>query len=378
MSQLSRRELLALGAAAPLVAQGEQKLPTAPVSVAKCASFQEDVTGIMARMFDEAGVNALVKNKTVTVKLNLTGSPGLRFKGKALGSTHYTHPKTIAATIALLDKAGAKRIRLVESCWGTAAPLEEYMLDCGWNVRAFQQLSKRLEFENTNARGSFSKYAEFKVPKGGEIFPSFTLNKAFEETDLLMSMAKLKNHATCGITLSMKNCFGNTPASIYGDDAGLQEPNERPTKGRGEVCHVGSRNPSLAVAQKENDAKSPRIPEHRMPRISVEVVAARPVDIAFIEGVETINKGEGPWCQGIEQVKPGVMILGTNMVSTDAVGAAIMGYNPRAQKGEPPFQKCENMLLIAESYGLGTADLSKIEVRGESIEAVKFPYPESV
>ena len=39
-------------------------------------------------------------------------------------------------------------------------------------------------------------------------------------------MAKLKNHETCGVTLSMKNIFGMTPASIYGDDAGRDEPNE--------------------------------------------------------------------------------------------------------------------------------------------------------
>jgi uncharacterized protein (DUF362 family) len=37
-------------------------------------------------------------------------------------------------------------------------------------------------------------------------------------------MAKLKNHETCGVTLSLKNCFGNTPASIYGDDVGEDAP----------------------------------------------------------------------------------------------------------------------------------------------------------
>ena len=39
----------------------------------------------------------IVNNKTVTVKLNLTGSPGLRFRGLPLGVTHYTHPKQIGA-----------------------------------------------------------------------------------------------------------------------------------------------------------------------------------------------------------------------------------------------------------------------------------------
>lgn len=38
-----------------------------------------------------------MKGKTGTVKLNLTGSPALRFQGRPLGLTHYTHPRTALA-----------------------------------------------------------------------------------------------------------------------------------------------------------------------------------------------------------------------------------------------------------------------------------------
>ncbi len=88
-----------------------------------------------------------------------------------------------------------------------------------------------VEFENTNNLGKGKKYSRFKVPTGGYIFPAFDLNHAYEDTDVFVSMAKLKNHATCGVTLSMKNCFGITPASIYGDNAGVDGPNETPTAG---------------------------------------------------------------------------------------------------------------------------------------------------
>lgn len=325
-------------------------------------------------MFDQTGIPALVRNKTVTIKLNLTGSPGLRFQGRPLGSTHYTHPKTLMAVTHLLGKAGAKRIRLVESAWGTAGPLQEYLLDAGWNVRQLTASAPNIEFENTNARGSFKKYARFAVPNGGYIFPAYDLNQAFAETDLLMSMAKLKNHATCGITLAMKNCFGNTPASIYGDDAGEAEPNESPTKGRLEVCHYGRRQPAK-VAAGERDPQTPREPEYRMPRISAELSAARPIDISFIDGIETVTGGEGPWIRGLQAVKPGVLILGTNPVTTDAVGTAVMGYDPRAERGAAPFQKCDNMLRLAEALGVGTTDLKRIEVRGVPIEKVRFAFP---
>jgi hypothetical protein len=168
---------------------------------------------------------------------------------------------------AVLDRAGARRIRFVESCWASAGPLEEYMLDSGWNVRQLQSLSPRIEFENTNALGRGKRYVRFKVPGGGLVFPSYDLNQAYDETDVFVSLAKLKEHATCGVTLSMKNIFGITPASIYGDDAGRDAPNESPTKGRVKVCHLGERQPA-AIAAPERDPASSRVPEQRMPRIT--------------------------------------------------------------------------------------------------------------
>lgn len=351
-----------------------KEAPAAPVSIAKCPSYNEDLSATLATMFDQiGGAGRLVKNKTVTIKLNLTGSPGLRFQGKALGSTHYTNPKLIMAMIQTLDGAGARRIRLVESAWASSGPLEEYMLDSGWNVRAMKSLSPRLEFVNTNAAGPSKKYSRFKVPTGGYIFPAYDLNPAYEDTDVFMSMAKLKNHATCGVTLTMKNIFGITPASIYGDDAGLDEPNENPGKGRVSVCHMGKRGPSKSAPQELNPHSS-REPEYRMPRIVAELNSARPIGIAFIDGVETIAGGEGPWIPGIRWVQPHVLLLGTNAVNTDAVATAVMGYNPRVDRGTAPFARCDNSLKLAEALGVGTTDVRRIEVAGASIESVKFPF----
>ncbi len=348
--------------------------PAAPVSIAKCPSYSEDLTPVLAKMFDQiGGADRLVRNKTVTIKLNLTGSPGLRFQGKALGSTHYTHPKTLMGVVHILDQAGAKRIRLVESAWATSGPLEEYLLDSGWNLRALQSVSSRLEFENTNALGKGKQYSRLKAKNGGFVFPAFDLNHAYEDTDVFMSMAKLKNHATCGVTLSMKNCFGITPASIYGDDAGVDGPNENPAKGRVQVCHEGKRQPAKSAPQ-EKDAKSSRDPGYRMPRIVADLAAARPIDIAFIDGIETVTGGEGPWIRGISFVTPGVMLLGTNAVNTDTVATAVMGYDPRAGRGTAPFVNCDNTLKLAESLGVGTADLNRIEVVGTPVKDAVFKF----
>lgn len=370
---MTRRELLAaLGAAAstPLSAA-----PAAPVSIARCRSYDEDLGAILSTMFDQlGGLSRIVQGKTVTIKLNLTGSPAQRIEGRALGVTHYTHPRTAIAMAALLDRAGARRVRFVESCWATAGPLEEYLLESGWNVRALKSAAKTVEFVNTNAlTAGARRYSRFRVPGGGLVFPAYELHPAFEQTDVFVSMAKLKNHETCGVTLAMKNIFGITPASVYGDDAGLDEPNESPAKGRVDTCHLGKRQPARSAPPELHPASS-RDPGHRMPRITAELNAARPIHIAFIDGVETIAGGEGPWNRGVRRIQPGILLLGTNAVTTDTVATAAMGYHPRAPRGTGPFKTCDNTLLLAEQLGLGSADLSQIDVRGLKLEDALYRF----
>ena len=111
-----------------------------------------------------------------------------------------------------------------------------------------------------------------------------------------------------------------------------------------------------------------------MPRITSELVSARPIDIAFIVGIETVSGGEGPWIRGLRYIRPGVLIMGTNGVTTDAVATAVMGYDPLADKGTAPFKDCDNTLKLAEALGVGTANLKRIEVRGLPVQQARFPF----
>lgn len=372
MRYLDRRDFLSALLAAP--AASVAALPTAPVAIVKSPSYDADQMAAMDQLFSLlGGLEGLVKGKAVTVKLNLTGSPANRFRGKAPSITHYTHPKHVAAMIQLLSRAQARRVRFVESAWATAGPLEETMLDAGWPVRQLKALAPNVEFVNTNGIGSHKSYSRFRVPGKPLIFPAYELNRAYDETDVFVSMAKLKQHDTCGVTLAMKNIFGITPASVYGDDAGIDDPNERPEKGRVEICHLGKRQPAKA-ALPEIDPASSRDPGHRMPRITAELCAARPIHLSFIDGIETIAGGEGPWVRGLRLLQPGLLIAGWNPVTTDTVGTALMGFDPRAPKGSGVFAKCDNTLLLAEQLGLGTARLADIEVRGASLQQSVLPF----
>jgi uncharacterized protein (DUF362 family) len=365
---LTRRELLSGAAAMAGLGRAAAQAPTAPVAIARCRTYGAELLPALERMFDGlGGMGRLVKGKTVAIKLNLTGDPNYRMGHRPAELAQWTHPRVIAATLHLLGKAGARRIRLLESGWSTAEPLEEYMLRANWDPDAFTGAAARVEFENTNWLGSGKKYSRLPAPNGGHMFKAYDFNHSYEDCDVFVSLAKLKEHATTGVTLSMKNCFGNLPATIYGDGAGKDEPSEFPQGGR-DMLHRGHRQPAGHV---ENDPQSPRQDGYRVPRVVADVVAARPIHLAIVEGIESMAGGEGPWNRGVRPISPGVILAGTNCVATDAVATAVMGFDPMAGRGTAPFERCDSTLLLAERHGVGTRDLKRIEVVGTPIaEAV--------
>ena len=357
--------------AEPAPAISQSLRANARVAITRCAAYGPVVRPALARCFDLlGGIGTLVKNKTVTVKLNLTGTDFTAFLGRPVGETFMTHYDTVLALSALLLEAGAKRLRFVESPQ-SKSPLQGSLALAKWDVKALESLGP-VEFENTRNLGSGKSYAHLKVPFGGYMFSALDLNHVYEETDVMVSLAKLKNHLTAGVTLSMKNLFGITPNALYGDQAGSEEA----TGGR-EPIHCPRGFEKIKLPGLKDGIKSIEA-TWRVPRTVVDVCAARPIHLAIIDGITTMNGGEGPWCREAAEIKfmsPGVLIAGLNPVSTDAVGTAVMGYaDPRALKGTRPFTYCDNHLLLAEQAGLGVADLTQIDVRGEPIEKVKSNF----
>ncbi len=381
-NELNRREFMAgLGAAAGLAlvqpARMHAAAPTAPVAVAKCRDYGAGYVATMEKMFDQlGGLGKLVKGKTVVVKINLTGEAYYRLGFLPAGRAHWNDPGSIAATVHLLDKAGARRIRVVEGAYAWPDSLEEFMYTAGWDPDVILKAGPRVELLNTNLPYKGTKpYTRFTVPNGGHLFPAYDLNTAYSECDVFVSMAKIKEHATAGITLSIKNCFGITPTTIYGDRCGIEEPSPIPYAGRTGVMHNGNRQPSRS-ALSEKDPSSPREGGYRIPRCIADLVAARPVHLTVLDGIETMAGGEGPWNRGVRPCAPGVLVAGTNCVTTDAVAMAIMGFDPMADRGAAPFETCDNTLRLAEQLGVGTRDLRQIEVIGTPIQQALFKFRE--
>ena len=378
--ELTRRDVL-LGAGALLALpalpawSGATTAPAGRVAVARCKTYGPELVPAMEKMFDRlGGLDRLVKGKTVAVKINLIGVRSQRLGVALMEDTFWTNPRVIAAVVHLMGKAGAHRIRVVEGPWSTPETLEEVMLSMNWQPQDILSAAQNVEFENTNYLGRGKKYSRFMVPGGGLIYPGYDLNHSYEDCDVFVSLAKMKEHAATGVTLSMKNVYGATPITIYGEGAGKDEPSLRPHGGRGGVFHFASRLPSKSAPQ-QIDMSLPKEAGYRLPRIIAELNAARPVHLAIIDGVKAATGAETNYGSRPQAaVNPGVLIAGTNAVATDAVAMSVMGFNPMNDRGKPPFASSDNMLHLGEDLGVGLRDLSKNEIAGVPISEVVFDY----
>ncbi|HVO13495.1 MAG TPA: DUF362 domain-containing protein [Vicinamibacteria bacterium] len=378
----SRRHFLRLAATAPLAVHAgcggssstsSSPSPTPSGADATVALVRANAYGgVGSAALREAlqllgGVGALVRGKTVTIKVNMTGWPMQPLFGRSPGESYVTNGELAFALADIFIENGATRIRIVDS-EAAALPLEDVLAAAGWDVSALQALPN-LEMENTRNLGQGSRYATLAVPDGGRIFSSFEVNHSYADTDVFVSLCKMKEHATAaGLTLSMKNLFGITPNSLYG----LGGPAEDNLGYRGPIHGQAEGWTRLLPGEKPGFETQPV--GVRVPRTIVDENLARPVHLAVVDGVRTIRGGEGWWNTGIAAIDPGVIVAGWNPVATDAVAAAVMGFDPRAPNGTTPFENRENHLLIAEQAGLGTADLTRIEVRGAAIADVRTPF----
>ena len=369
---------MALTAGAGLTIRVGAAEPPAEVSIARCPAYGEGVVKVLGQMFEQlGGIGKLVSGKRVAIKINMETPLRDRTGFRPAWYTRWTHPDVIRAAVVLFSQAGAQRIRILESSCEDDHPLEENFLIGGWDPDRILKAAPNVEMENTGSLGYGKQYHRIEVKGKPYIYPAFDVNHSYVECDVMVSMAKLKEHRLLGLALSMENMLGITPPTIYGESAAYEEPSIRPY-GRRLMFETGYRQPS-EPSPKEVDPSSPRDPGYRLPRVIVDLLRARPVHLAILDGIETQTASESASVEPdsarkIRLVKPGVLIAGWNPVATDAAGAAVMGFDPMASRGKPPFEKCDSVLRLAEEAGVGAGDLRKINIAGATPDSVRFPF----
>lgn len=352
--------------------------PTSPVALSRCRDYERtSLASSLETLFENlGGLETIVRGKTVTMKLNITGNGRQKMVRLPAERTYQTHPVMVEVLCGLFRRAGARRIVLVESYY-RGRPPEEILGSHGWDAGKIKSAADHeLRFVDTRNRGEYRDYATLDVPYGGYVFPRYMVSRHYVDTDVLVSLAKLKNHVTAGITCAVKNLFGMAPTSLYGNDA----PNEETTSNRGAILHYASRNPPAGMPAElhplaaEIAANPPRVAFYRVPRVTSDLFAARPVDLAIVDAVETVKGAEGPWCpRPHKHMTPGLIIAGRNGVTTDAVCAGVMGYDPRAGYERHPFPG-ENHLNLLARGGVGTNDLGRIEIRGVPLREALYEF----
>ena len=376
---MTRREWMAAAAAAGLAPRVRAAaVPSSPVALARCPAYDGGVLTSLRRMFDQiGGIGRLVSGKTVAVKINMTGSLRARTGYRAAWNTRWSHPVVIGAAVHLIGEAGARRIRVVEGSSEDDHPLEEDFLIGGWDPADVLGAASNVEMENTGFLGNGKEYKRLEVAGGGLIYSAFDVNHSYAECDAMVSIAKLKEHELAGLSLTLKNMVGIAPGTVYGDSAGYDQPAARPYGAR-TMFHIGNRQPPEGTPPEKNP-NSPREFGYRVPRISIDLVRARPVDLAIIDGIETQTGASGAAVdEGVKRqirlVAPGVLVASRNPVCADAAAAAVMGFDPMAPRGRAPFEGCDSTLELAEQAGIGTRDLKGIEVLGARIADVRMPF----
>lgn len=362
----------------PVISQPKKihNTENAVVSIVRCRSYLQEIFEAYQNSFDLlGGIGTMVKNKTVTIKVNLTGRPIVNMYGKHNGESYLTHPHSVAALCQILFNEGAKKVRIVESAMFKEA-LEHALTVAEWDINELKSLGN-VEFENTRNLGYAKEYAPLKVPNEGYLYNEIHFNHSYRDTDVFISLCKMKNHAVCGVTLAMKNLFGIIPNALYGDEKG----NENAIKGRG-IIHGFRDRSGIDQIFDTPGYKGLTLPinaGYRVPRAIADINAARPVHLSIIDGIKSVSGGEGPWNRTLIPTEPGVLICGLNPVSTDAVATSVMGYpDPLAHKSTPPFKPGDNHILLAHNMGVGTGNLDDIDVRGLTIRESIYPYQPSL
>jgi hypothetical protein len=251
---------------------------------------------------------------------------------------------------------------------------EEVFEGYGFRPADFNQtMQGRARFENTRNRGAHKDYALVKVPGQGELATAWEVNRTYVDTDVLVSLTKLKSHVSGGITGGMKNLFGVPPSSLYGDDL-KDGPDEDAIDYRTKSMHNCSRLPFTSVTSFNGKSVQG---DHgfNVPRFIVDLNATFPIQLVVVDGISTIQSAEGWWIGSTVSVtRPGLLLAGRNPVCTDAVSAAVMGFDPDAPDRTWPFVNGTNCLALARRKGLGENRLSELEITGVDLAKARFQY----
>lgn len=306
----------------------ERKSSKECVSLATCSHTADDAevvrrTEEVITQLDNYG-QGFHNARTIAVKINA----GIHRTGREHGKmVELTDPAVIEGTIRALRRVTDAPLLVGDA--PTDGDAEGLYNELGLPGRLDQY--KDVHLLDFNA----SELCDIEITHPNPMFRRYSLPREVVEADAVVSIAKMKAHASMGCTLCVKNLFGWMPTSVYG---------------------------------------APRMYLHdrliRLPRVLSDIAQWTRPSLNVIDGIVARSKCE--W--GGDTLTPGVLVAGTNIVATDSVGARVMGFDPNGDYPDHPFFYRRNAIKLAAQAGLGPNSAEEIEVLGPTPEEVATPF----
>ena len=284
---------------------GYRKPNQSQVAILKAASYDRDLTsiildGIKSFRLDVVGKRVLLKPNLVEYERDTVIN---------------THPAVIGAAIEAFLKLGAKEVKVGEGP-GHRRDTDGLLLASGLYPFLKDTKTQFVDLNLDDIR---------RMPLQSDFMgiDSLYFADTVLQSDLLVSMPKLKTHHWAGMTLSMKNLFGIVPGVKYGWPKNF--------------LHWHGINESI-----------------------VDINSTIRSHFSIVDGIVGME-GNGP-IQGTP--KPvGVLVFGDDPVAADATCARIVGLNP---------EKIEYLRKAGEF--LGNLEETHIRQMGEPLPSVAVPF----
>jgi uncharacterized protein (DUF362 family) len=234
-----------------------------------------------------------------------------------------TNPRVVTALIQLVREAGVKKVLVGESAV------------VGFDAGAiFDSLKVRDLFEKVGAKVvnlDQDQFVEVKIPQG-EVLKKLKIWRTAYESDVIISVPKMKTHFQTGVTLSLKNMKGT-----------ITDQSKR-------IIH------RIGVPVKKQE-------DYGLDLGIVDLNTAISADLAVIDATVSLEGFiPGPRLVG-NPVRMDTIIAGFDSVAVDAVGCRVIGLDPQEVRH----------IRLAYERKLGRMLPQEIEVVGRSIKSVLRP-----
>jgi len=325
------------------------RMPTSIVSVTKDNPLAEMVArSLEAVKFSKilekrGGESVIVKPNFADVgriapldyKPDIAGGKGQRAVGLPRRGDQTSTEILEAIVKTLRDYSGVREIVIAEA---SATPTWKAYFMYGIYDLAQKHHVRLVDLNNDEA--------EAVSPPGAQVLKTVFTPRTIAKANIVISVPVLKIWRACGVSISLKNMAGGTVPRYYAPQiCRFIQWSDRPIF-----------NPDTEYGQSKTLAAG-----------IVDIASMNRAHISIVDALTVMHNAHPgkEFSFRYEDVKVedfGGIISGSDMVATDAVGAELMGFDAKRILH----------LNVAKERGLGTNDMSEIELTGINLDSVKM------